>query len=94
MVTLFLISVCREYVHTAIIYANGSYRYFSHRLFVIVLVGLSILWVPLLRGSHGSSIFTYTVKVGTFFQPPIIGAFTLALFTSRVNEKVSRLVCQ
>ena len=52
------------------------------------MVVFSILWLPLLKGSHGSEIFTYAVQVGSFFQPPIIGAFTLALLTSRVNEKV------
>jgi len=58
-------------------------------VFVVVLVGLSIVWVPLLKGNHGSQIFTYTVQVGSFFQPPIIAVFTLALFTSRVTEKVN-----
>ncbi|XP_067950526.1 sodium/glucose cotransporter 4-like [Watersipora subatra] len=57
------------------------------RVFVIILVALGVLWVELLQGSHGSQIFTYSVQVGSFFQPPVIAAFTLALFVPRVNEQ-------
>ncbi|XP_045185344.2 sodium/glucose cotransporter 4-like [Mercenaria mercenaria] len=56
------------------------------RVFVIVLVVISIIWIPVLR--HGSTqLYVYIQEVSSFLQPPICCIFILALFWPRLNEK-------
>ncbi|KAL8625982.1 hypothetical protein ACOMHN_012574 [Nucella lapillus] len=57
------------------------------RLFVVVLVVISIIWVPVLKASQGSQLFVYIQEVSSFLQPPICAIFILALLWPRFNEK-------
>lgn len=58
------------------------------RFFVVVLVVISIIWVPVLRISQGAQLYVYIQAVSSFLQPPICCVFLLAVFWSRLNEKV------
>lgn len=57
------------------------------RFFVVVLVVISIIWVPVLRISQGAQLYVYIQAVSSFLQPPICCVFLLAVFWSRLNEK-------
>ncbi|XP_061169606.1 sodium/myo-inositol cotransporter 2-like isoform X1 [Saccostrea echinata] len=56
------------------------------RLFVLVLVVISIVWIPVIRASQGSELFVYIQEVSSFMQPPICCIFLLGLFWERLNE--------
>ncbi|XP_060074707.1 sodium/glucose cotransporter 4-like [Ylistrum balloti] len=57
------------------------------RVSVLLLVVISIIWVPVIRASEGSELFVYIQEVSSFTQPPICCIFLLGLFWSRLNEK-------
>ncbi|KAK7095161.1 hypothetical protein V1264_006606 [Littorina saxatilis] len=57
------------------------------RLFVVVLVVISIIWIPVLKASQGSQLFVYIQEVSSFLQPPICAVFLLAILWPRFNEK-------
>ncbi|XP_023561619.1 solute carrier family 5 member 4-like isoform X2 [Octodon degus] len=57
------------------------------RLFVIVLIVLSILWVPIVEVSQGGQLIHYTEAISSYLGPPIAAVFLLAIFCKRVNEQ-------
>ncbi|XP_069121206.1 sodium/myo-inositol cotransporter 2-like isoform X2 [Argopecten irradians] len=57
------------------------------RVSVLLLVVISIIWVPVIRASEGSELFVYIQEVSSFTQPPICCIFLLGLFWPRLNEK-------
>lgn len=56
------------------------------RLFVLVLVGISIAWIPLIMASQEGQLFMYIMSVTSYLAPPISAIFFLAMFVPRVNE--------
>uniref|UniRef100_A0A8V0X3J2 Sodium/glucose cotransporter 2 n=1 Tax=Gallus gallus TaxID=9031 RepID=A0A8V0X3J2_CHICK len=56
------------------------------RLFMVLLVGLSLAWLPVVRAAQGGRLFDYIQAVGSFLTPPIAALFFLAVFVPRVNE--------
>lgn len=60
----------------------------DHRIFVVILVGVSILWIPLIQAAEGGRLY-FTIQALTgYLAPPIGGIFLLAIFVPRVNEQV------
>ncbi|KAK0065697.1 sodium/myo-inositol cotransporter 2 [Biomphalaria pfeifferi] len=57
------------------------------RVFVIVLVLVSIIWIPVLKASQGTQLYVYVQEVASFLQPPICAIFVLGIFWERLNEK-------
>ncbi|KAJ8300750.1 hypothetical protein KUTeg_022269 [Tegillarca granosa] len=57
------------------------------RIFVVILVIISILWVPVIRATEGSDLYVYIQEISSFMQPPICCIFLLGLFWERLNEK-------
>ncbi|XP_012945861.2 sodium/glucose cotransporter 4, partial [Aplysia californica] len=57
------------------------------KLFVIVLVGVSIAWIPLIKQSQEGQLFMYIQAVTGYIAPPISAIFLLAIFVPRINEK-------
>ncbi|XP_052790809.1 sodium/glucose cotransporter 4-like [Mya arenaria] len=55
------------------------------RLFVVVLVVISIIWIPVLRLAS-TQLYVYIQEVSSFLQPPICAIFLLAVFWPRLNE--------
>ena len=39
------------------------------RLFVLVLVAISIAWIPIIRASQGSQLFNYIQSITSFLSP-------------------------
>ncbi|KAM7051271.1 solute carrier family 5 member 4 isoform 1-T1 [Molossus nigricans] len=57
------------------------------RLFIIVLIVISILWVPLVQVSQNGQLFHYIESISSYLGPPIAAVFLLAIFCKRVNEQ-------
>ena len=59
-----------------------------HRIFVVVLWCIGILWVPVLKDLQGGQLFTYIQAVSSYFSPPIAAVYIIAILWERSNEKV------
>ncbi|XP_003478336.1 solute carrier family 5 member 4 [Cavia porcellus] len=57
------------------------------RLFVVVLIILSILWIPIVEVSQGGQLIHYTEAISSYLGPPIAAVFLLAVLCKRVNEQ-------
>ena len=60
----------------------------SRRVFVVVLVLISILWIPIIQSSNSGQLFDYIQSVTSYLAPPITALFLLAIFCKRVTEQV------
>ncbi|KAI5622625.1 sodium/glucose cotransporter 1, partial [Silurus asotus] len=56
------------------------------RLFILVLIGISIAWIPIVQSAQSGQLFDYIQSVTSYLAPPIAAVFTLAIFCKRVNE--------
>ena len=56
------------------------------RLFVVVLVAASVLWIPVIQASKESRLFDYIQAISSFLAPPICAIYLLAIFCKRINE--------
>ncbi|XP_037778698.1 sodium/glucose cotransporter 5-like [Penaeus monodon] len=59
---------------------------FVGRAFVLVLVGISVIWIPVIQNTGNSQLFHYIQAVSSFLAPPICAVYLLAMFWSRTNE--------
>ncbi|KAL2101104.1 hypothetical protein ACEWY4_002865 [Coilia grayii] len=57
------------------------------RVFVLVLVVVSVLWIPLVQASQGGQLFIYIQAISTYLQPPVSVVFIAGCFWKRTNEK-------
>ncbi|XP_036135476.1 sodium/myo-inositol cotransporter 2 [Molossus molossus] len=57
------------------------------RLFVLLLVLVSILWIPVIQASHGGQLFIYIQSISSYLQPPVAVVFIMGCFWKRSNEK-------
>ncbi|KAM6424187.1 sodium/myo-inositol cotransporter 2 isoform 1-T2 [Liasis olivaceus] len=57
------------------------------RVFVLLLVVISILWIPLVQASQGGQLFIYIQTISSYLQPPVAVVFILGCFWRRTNEK-------
>lgn len=56
---------------------------------MLILIGVSIAWVPVVQSAQSGQLFDYIQSVTSFLGPPIAAVFLLAIFCKRVNEQVS-----
>lgn len=61
------------------------------RIFILVLVAISIVWIPVLQASQGGQLFNYIQSVTGYLSPPVLSLFLLAILWKRTNEKVYTL---
>uniref|UniRef100_A0A8C3VTD9 Sodium/myo-inositol cotransporter 2 n=1 Tax=Catagonus wagneri TaxID=51154 RepID=A0A8C3VTD9_9CETA len=57
------------------------------RVFVLLLVLVSILWIPAIQASQGGQLFIYIQSISSYLQPPVAVVFILGCFWKRTNEK-------
>uniref|UniRef100_A0A671YEC7 Sodium/myo-inositol cotransporter 2 n=1 Tax=Sparus aurata TaxID=8175 RepID=A0A671YEC7_SPAAU len=57
------------------------------RVFVLVLVVVSVLWIPIVQASQGGQLFIYIQSISTYLQPPVSIVFLMGCFWKRTNEK-------
>ncbi|XP_036593907.1 sodium/glucose cotransporter 1 isoform X1 [Trichosurus vulpecula] len=56
------------------------------RVFMLVLIGVSIAWVPIVQSAQSGQLFDYIQSITSYLGPPIGAVFLLAIFCKRVNE--------
>uniref|UniRef100_A0A914X4D7 Sodium/glucose cotransporter 4 n=1 Tax=Plectus sambesii TaxID=2011161 RepID=A0A914X4D7_9BILA len=56
------------------------------KLFVVVIVVVSILWIPIINAFPSSQLFNYTQSVTSYLSPPVCAVYVAAIFIPRVNE--------
>lgn len=61
----------------------------SCRVFVLVLIVVSICWVPVIQQMQGGQLFIYIQSVSAYLAPPIAAVYLLAVLWKRMNEQVS-----
>ena len=61
---------------------------FHFRVFIVVLCGIGILWVPIINEVEGGQLLLYHVSISNYLAPPITAVYLLAIFWKRTNEKV------
>ncbi|XP_059204012.1 sodium/myo-inositol cotransporter 2 [Centropristis striata] len=57
------------------------------RVFVLVLVAVSVLWIPIIQASQSGQLFIYIQAISTYLQPPVSIIFITGCFWTRTNEK-------
>ncbi|CAH1248727.1 SLC5A9 [Branchiostoma lanceolatum] len=58
------------------------------RLFVLVMVGVGILWIPVVQAAQGGQLFDYIQSITSYQAPPVLACFTLGILWPRTNEPV------
>ncbi len=78
--TLFTMDIYKK------LHPQASERMLVHvgRIATLVVVGLGILWIPILRG-FSSSLYQYLQNVQAYIGPPITAVFLVGLFWRRIN---------
>ncbi|XP_061080209.1 sodium/myo-inositol cotransporter 2 [Conger conger] len=56
------------------------------RVFVLVLVAVSVLWIPLLQAAQGGQLFIYIQSISSYLQPPVCIVFMAGCFWKRTTE--------
>ncbi|KAJ8345027.1 hypothetical protein SKAU_G00292200 [Synaphobranchus kaupii] len=56
-------------------------------VFVLVLVAVSVLWIPLIQVAQGGQLFIYIQSISSYLQPPVCMVFMAGCFWKRTNEK-------
>lgn len=62
---------------------------FPHRVFIIVMTGVAIAWVPVVKETQGGQVFIYIQEVINYLAPPVACVFIIAVLWPRCNEQVS-----
>lgn len=61
------------------------------RVFNLVLLAVSIAWIPLIQAMQGGQLYIYIQAIAAYLAPPIAAIYLLAILWHRTNEKVCRL---
>ncbi|XP_060087771.1 sodium/glucose cotransporter 4 [Heteronotia binoei] len=56
------------------------------RVFILILVAISILWIPIIQTANSGQLFDYIQSITSYLAPPITALFILAIFCKRINE--------
>ncbi|KXJ15910.1 sodium/glucose cotransporter 5 [Exaiptasia diaphana] len=56
------------------------------RVVVLLLVGISLVWLPIIQGAHGSQLFVYIQTIQSYLAPPITMVFGLGILWPRLSE--------
>uniref|UniRef100_A0A4W3JWF3 Solute carrier family 5 member 9 n=1 Tax=Callorhinchus milii TaxID=7868 RepID=A0A4W3JWF3_CALMI len=56
------------------------------RVFILFLVGISIVWIPIIQTANSGQLFDYIQSITSYLAPPITALFVMAVFWKRVNE--------
>ncbi|KAK2815967.1 hypothetical protein Q5P01_026434 [Channa striata] len=57
------------------------------RVFILILVCVSLLWIPVIQTANSGQLFDYIQSVTSFLAPPVTAVFLMAIFWSRANEQ-------
>ncbi|CAM1323932.1 SLC5A3 (predicted) [Pycnogonum litorale] len=57
------------------------------RIFCLVMIAISIVWIPVIEAFQGAQLFIYIQVVSAYLAPPIASVYLFALLWKRMNEK-------
>ncbi|NXG66475.1 SC5AA protein, partial [Hemiprocne comata] len=57
------------------------------RVVTVVLVALSVVWIPILQSSSGGQLYVYIQAVTSYLASPVTAVFMLAVFWPRATEQ-------
>ncbi|XP_044158299.1 sodium/glucose cotransporter 4-like [Bufo gargarizans] len=57
------------------------------RVFIVILVVISILWIPVIQAAKNGLLFDYVQSVTSYLSPPVTAIFVLGIFIKRINEQ-------
>ncbi|XP_046380592.2 sodium/glucose cotransporter 4-like [Haliotis rufescens] len=57
------------------------------RLFILVLVAVSIAWIPILNAAQGGQLWTYVQAMQAYLSPPWVVVFIMGIAWKRTTEK-------
>ncbi|HMB73703.1 MAG TPA: sodium:solute symporter [Gammaproteobacteria bacterium] len=57
------------------------------RLATVVVVGLGLVWIPVMPLVSGGGLYQYLQNVQSYLAPPITAVFLLGLFNRRINNR-------
>ena len=57
------------------------------KFFIVIVVVLSVVWVPIIEKVQSGQLFIYIQRVGAYLAPPIAAVYVMAIFWKRMNEK-------
>ncbi len=58
------------------------------RCTVVILVGVSILWIPVILSFKNPQLFLYIQAISSYLAPPMTAVFIMALVWHRMTEPV------
>ncbi|XP_073499615.1 sodium/glucose cotransporter 4 isoform X1 [Phyllobates terribilis] len=56
------------------------------RVFIVILVVISILWIPIIQAANSGLLFDYMQSVTSYLSPPVTAIFILGIFVKRLTE--------
>nr|XP_014344776.1 PREDICTED: sodium/glucose cotransporter 5 [Latimeria chalumnae] len=56
------------------------------RIVTVILVAVSVVWIPILQSANSGQLYVYIQSVTSYLAPPVTAVFVLAVFWKRVNE--------
>ncbi|XP_067912610.1 sodium/mannose cotransporter SLC5A10 isoform X1 [Heterodontus francisci] len=56
------------------------------RIVTVILVAVSLVWIPILQTANSGQLFNYIQSVTSYLAPPVTAVFVLAVFWKRTNE--------
>jgi sodium/myo-inositol cotransporter 3 len=83
--TLFTMDVYRRFRENA----KARELLLVGRLSIVVLVAVSIGWIPLIQQMQGGQLYIYIQSIAAYLSPPIAMIFCMAIAWPRMNEKVT-----
>lgn len=66
----------------------------ASRIVTVILVVVSVVWIPILQSANSGQLYVYIQSVTSYLAPPVTAVFTLAVFWKRTNEQVTRTMCR
>ncbi|CAH8520310.1 unnamed protein product [Schistosoma guineensis] len=57
------------------------------RIFIIILILLSIAWIPVIQELQGSQLFIYIQAISAYLAPPVASVYLCAVLIKRTTEK-------
>ena len=82
--TLFTVDIFQQ------IYKKPSNRVLMivGRLFALLMVGIGILWMPIIKNMQGAQLYIYIQSIAAYLAPPIAAVYLIAILWTKANEKV------
>ncbi|XP_063791007.1 sodium/mannose cotransporter SLC5A10 [Pseudophryne corroboree] len=81
--TLFTMDIWRKIRKNA----NDKELLLVGRIVTVVLVIISVVWIPILQTANSGQLYVYIQSVTSYLAPPVTAIFGLAVFWKRANEQ-------